>query len=157
MNNIATIALAFLFFFASCMNGNEQKQKELELKEKELSLRERELALKEKESTVLASNSETASRFNKHAKANLRYLFFANGGIIGYFDNGTYVGCPRCDFCKSNIASMFNATPTGTYSIEVDGSLLRNGSEKEFPSYNTGDMDGSALINYHWYIKPPQY
>ena len=93
----------------------------------------------------------------KAKKRELRYLFFANGGIVGYFDDGTIAGCPRCDFCKSNIVAMFNEKTYGKYKVENDGSLTINGDEHLVPAFNPGDIDGWALIDYKWKIKPPQY
>ena len=105
--------------------------------------------------TASSLHAQNLSLYKKNKKE-LRYLFFANGGIVGYFNDGTIAGCPRCDFAKSNIANMFEKEPTGTYTVEADGSLLINGTEKETPVYNSSDYDGWALIDYKWYIKPPQ-
>lgn len=145
-------------FIISCNSSNENKQKELELKERELVLKEKELSLKERE-TVSQPTSKIFPKAKpevKRYKKELRYLYFANGGIRGYFDDGTIVGCPRCDFCKSNIQTMFGEKPMGTYIVEDDGTLVINGNEKEHPEYKSSDYDGWALIDYKWYIKPPQ-
>lgn len=158
-NYILTILLTYFSLFTnSCNNSNEIKQKELELKERELVLKEKEIEQKERGvvSQPSLKNSPKAKAEIKRFKKELRYLFFANGGIRGYFDDGTIVGCPRCDFCKSNIEAMFNEKPIGTYIVEEDGTLVIDGSEKENPEYRNSDYDGWALIDYKWYIKPPQ-
>lgn len=108
-----------------------------------------------KAGTAPLKNKET-DRTKKKSKRELRYLYFANGGIVGYFDDGTVTGCPRCDFCRSNIIAMFDEKPYGTYTVQPDGSLLIDGHNKEFPEYDETMPDGWALIDYKWYIKPPQ-
>jgi len=153
---LKSIVIILSIFFISCSNNTDSiKEKELELKAKELELKEREINAKEK------SVSETNNSYNKvnkpsskKSKRELRYLYFSNGGIIGYFDDGTIAGCPRCDFMKSNIINMFEKKPHGKYTVEADGSLLINGSERETPIYNSNDFEGWALIDYKWYIKP---
>ncbi|MCC6515207.1 MAG: hypothetical protein IT275_02530 [Chitinophagales bacterium] len=153
--------LIFIFFFGtltSCSNNQENKTKELELKQKELDLKEREISLRENEAQqkqkLKIEESTKKPIANNKNKKELRYLYHANGGIIGYFSDGTIVGCPRCDFCRSNIQAMFNDKPHSTYEVMSDGSLLINNSDREFPSYN--DDNGWALIDYKWNEKVPQ-
>ena len=57
---IKLFTLTFILFsYTSCLNSNNEKQKELELKEKELELKEKELALFVLAITdILNSNSE---------------------------------------------------------------------------------------------------
>jgi len=157
MKSIALLVIIVLSFpFSGCSNENAAtKTKELELKEKELQLRERELSFKEQQSLSTSQQPQIQEQKSKRSRE-LRYLFFANGGIVGYFDDGTITGCPRCDFCKSNILGMFNKEPHGTYIVQTDGSLLINGTDKEVPTYSNADVDGWALIDYKWFIKPPQ-
>lgn len=85
----------------------------------------------------------------------LRFLYFSNGGMIGYFDDGTLVGCPKCDFCKTNIESMFSLKVMGNYEILKNGILLVDGSKKILP--NQKKDKGWVLINYHWFEKIPQF
>lgn len=153
------IILIFLFSFMRCNLEQSSKQKELELKEKELELIEKELKIKESKSLIdsqYIENSELKNRNKerKHSKE-LRFLYASNAGIVGYFDNGTVVVCPKCDFCRSNILTMFNENPSGIYEINNDGSLQVNHSEREYPNYN--EDKGWVLINYKWNEKVPQF
>lgn len=154
-------ALLILVLPLLCISCSDEKhansKKELELKERELQLQERELDQKEKEVAATFEQKAVQSAASPKRSKELRYLFFANGGIIGYFDDGTVAGCPRCDFCRSNIIPMFDKAPHATYTVEADGSLLIDGKDRETPVFNAADGDGWALIDYKWHIKPPQY
>lgn len=96
-------------------------------------------------------NSKKLKTPNK-IKKKLRYLYYSNGGIRGYFDDGTVVGCPRCDLIESNVLNLYNEKPIGKYKVLDDGSLFVNNSEQEFPNYN--EDNGWALIDYKWHEKP---
>ncbi len=80
------------------------------------------------------------------AEKELRYLFFGNGGLVGYFSDGTKAGCPRCDFCKSNIEELFAQESMGAYT-----------NEEVVNEINEGGTEGWALIDYKWKIKVPQF
>ncbi len=154
------ILLISIFLFLNSCNSNEntkEKKLELELKQKELELKERELNLQEKEVNKSNTDDNQRNEINttKRNKKELRYLYHANGRLIGYFDDGTIVGCPRCDFMRINILALFKEKVMGTYEVQNDGSLLINNSEREFPNYN--DDNGWALIDFKWYEKVPQY
>ena len=142
----------------SCNNSIETKQKELNLKERELIIREKELSMKEREAISNSSlkNQSITKTEVKRFKKELRYLQFSNGGIRGYFDDGTIVGCPRCDLCKSNIEAMFSQKPMATYIVKNDGTLIIDGNESEKPEYKNSDFNEWALIDYKWYVKPIQ-
>ena len=163
MTKSKTLNLAILFLISfmifSCENNNTIKLKELELKQKELELKEREIKLNEVKFKENRDSNFEAKQTQKVAKPinkkELRYLYHANGGMLLYFNDGTIVGCPRCDFIKSNIVASFSAEPDGTYTVEEDGSLLINNNDKEFPNYN--EDNGWALIDYKWNKKVPQY
>lgn len=66
----------------------------------------------------------------------LNYLFYANGGTIGYLNDGTVVGCPRCDPSPENAKAMLHKPPMGTYRELEDGRLLVNGGIYEYPFLN---------------------
>ena len=83
---------------------------------------------------------------NVKNKKELVYLFTANGGMVGYFSDGTVVGCPRCDFCRSNILAMFKEKPMGTWDLK---------KPEDFISYEADK--GWVLINYKWKEKVPQF
>ncbi|MBK8586838.1 MAG: hypothetical protein IPN88_15995 [Bacteroidetes bacterium] len=50
----------------------------------------------------------------------LKYLFYSNGGLRGYFDDGTITGCPKCDLTQENLNSLYSSQVIGTYVIEGD-------------------------------------
>lgn len=66
-------------------------------------------------------------------KRRLNYLFFANGGLIGYLNDGTIVGCPRCDPNAGNVESMLKKPSMGTYRVQKDGGLKVDGKETVYP------------------------
>ncbi|GEM_PF-1424888 len=151
------IACLFASVFAISCNDSKPNPKELELKQKELELKEREISLREQETNETRKNSTQADKQSATGgnKRELRYFYYANGGLRGFFNDGTIVGCARCEFCRSNILQMFNDTPIGTYEVQSDGSLLVNKSEREFPDYQSDK--GWVLIDYKWNEKVPQY
>lgn len=69
----------------------------------------------------------------KPADRRISYLFFANGGTIGYLNDGTVVGCPRCEPSAGNAEKMLSDLAMGTYQVLKDGSLLVNGEQIERP------------------------
>lgn len=77
--------------------------------------------------------------------------------MIGYFDDGTIAGCPKCDFCRTNIMAMFKARPIGRYIVKNDGCLLVTNSEKRCPEDNKNTIGHWALVNYKWGEHVPQY
>jgi ferredoxin len=157
------LVLACVVCASSCQaDDGQHKQKEIELKEKELELKEREINLKEKQAQQQPSKRSTTDqnpmpqkKASVSNKKELRYLYYANGGVVVYFDDGTIVGCPRCDFCRTTILAMFNDKPHSTYAVQGDGSLLINNSAREFPNHSKDP--GWALIAYKWLEKVPQY
>lgn len=98
---------------------------------------------------VVEIENDTIDNFTTTSEINrkLRYLFCSNGGMIGYFDDGTISSCPRCDCIIENVSTFHHNVPYGTYKVESDGSLLIDGETKEYP--NAEDRDW-ILINYRW-------
>ena len=85
----------------------------------------------------------------------LRYLYFANGGVIGYYTDGSVRGCPRCDFCDDNIAAMSDRRPHANYTVESDGSLLVDGERRAIPASDSAAVDdGWAMIDSRWLMRP---
>ena len=83
---------------------------------------------------------------NKIVKINreLRHLFFSNGGLIAYYNDGTTVACERCELNKNNLEMMFKIKPVENYSNnEILNEIKENGKE------------GWALIDYKWILKVP--
>jgi hypothetical protein len=92
---------------------------------------------------IIDTENNTNNKIIK-TKRELRHLFFSNGGLIAYFNDGTKVGCERCDFIKSNIDRMFKKKPFEYYSNEeILNEIKENGKE------------GWALVDYKWNMKVP--
>lgn len=84
----------------------------------------------------------------KEYKRELRYLYYSNGGLVGYFNDGTIAGCPRCDLLKSNVDQLYLEKTFNTYT-EKNGVLQIKGGEFEYPKKNNeSGSDGWAMINY---------
>lgn len=91
--------------------------------------------------------------FSKDKK--LRFLYATNGGLRAYYDDGTLVGCSRCDLMKENLEAMQEMEPMGTYTIDSNGVLLW-GTGLDTPSMEDSSWDdGSwAMIDYQWQFVP---
>jgi hypothetical protein len=107
--------------------------------------------------TLLTININAQTKSNKKVtqksigkgsikKKELAYLYTANGGMVGYFSDGSVVGCPRCDFCRSNILAMFKEKPMRKWDLK---------KPDDFVSYE--EDNGWVLINYKWKEKVPQF
>lgn len=94
------------------------------------------------------SKQKTVQKSKKNIiqKKELVYLYAANGGMIGYFSDGSVVGCPRCDFCKSNILAMFKKKSSEKWNLK---------KPNDFTSYE--EDNGWVLVNYKWNEKVPQF
>lgn len=100
-----------------------------------------------------SNNTKTSSK----KKRNLRYVFYANGGLLGYFNDGTVAGCPRCEFDKENLEVLFKTKPSKKYKVRPDGSLLVDGVAVEHPSKKVNQAgEHWPLIDYVWNEKVPQ-
>jgi hypothetical protein len=86
--------------------------------------------------------NKTNAIINKQ-KRQLVYLYASNGGIMGYYNDGTVVGCPRCEFTKSTLVDMAKQKPMGKWNLK---------KPDDFVSYE--EDNGWVLINYQWKLKP---
>ena len=142
-----------LFTILSCDNSSKLKEKELELKEKELELKEKELKLKEASSQKKLPIKNVTETSSKSIEKKLRYLFYSNGGLVGYFSDGTVVGCPRCDLLKENVENLPSGEVLRRYTVTKDGALVTNNSDREIPNAKNNNIgEGWALIDYKWYV-----
>ena len=73
----------------------------------------------------------------------LRYVFASNGGIIGYFSDGSVAGCQRCDYKEENMDALMTAPTHATYTVGKQG-LIVDGENISF------DMEGWKMIDYKW-------
>ena len=143
--NLVFITLSILLL-ASC-DSNSTKEEELSLKKDNSKQQESKpvVTSKEEKSAIVENN-----QIEKRRK--LRYLYFSNGGLIGYFDDGTVSACPRCDLIKENVKALYNEKPFKTYTIENDF-LLIDGNEREYPKQDEGNVtEGWAMIDYKWVV-----
>lgn len=74
----------------------------------------------------------------------LKYLYYANGGLLGFFDDGTVSGCPRCDLCRENINALKKKAPHEQY--EVSGDMIIMGDTSGDPN---AAMDAAGLKLHH--------
>lgn len=82
----------------------------------------------------------------------LQYLFDTNGGLIGFYSDGTTASCPRCDLIKENIETMSKQEPQGKYKI-TPYYIITNGEQLDF--YIDGKIARDwAMINYRWIRQP---
>jgi len=75
----------------------------------------------------------------------LQFLYFANGGLIGYFDDGTIVGCPRCDLMDKNIEAIKTREPHLKFKME-NGFLISE--QGDSISINSMRNNKWAIVNY---------
>lgn len=87
----------------------------------------------------------------EHASKKLRYMYAANGGLIGFFDDGSVSGCPRCDMIKENVATLYETSPHARY--ENHGRyLILQGTRMDF--YEDSVLKHEwVLFDYKWAIK----
>jgi len=88
-------------------------------------------------------------------KRRIRYLYYSNGGMIAYFNDGSISSCDKCDATTENVRSLYTKNPwKNRYIVQQDGSLYINSYSTRFP-VNEPDMiaEGWAIINYV-YMEP---
>lgn len=102
----------------------------------------------EKNSENSSSNENDNSQpFDDSRK--LRYLYCSNGGIIGYFNDGTISTCLRCDCARENVERLRFKESTGSYVVENDGTLITDHGTKILPE-NNEEYSEWKLIDYVW-------
>lgn len=135
---LSLFLVLYIFSFNGCTKDDSLKERELNLKEKELNIREKELDKKENSSI----------KEEKENKQKLQYLFSSNGGLIGYFNDGSVASCPRCDLIRENVKGLYKQKSNGTFTVNNDGTLTVKGSGKIDPKQE----DGWVMINYKWLV-----
>lgn len=135
-----SITIIYTVFAMGCAENVKTEKismKELELKEKELELKEKELELQKREMEMEQNKNKKSE--NKKPQKKLMHLFVANGGMIGYYDDGSVVGCPRCDYLQENLDMMYQKQSSETWDVNNPKSILENTNEEDW-----------ALFNYEW-------
>ncbi|EAA7604747.1 hypothetical protein ACY12_003384 [Salmonella enterica subsp. enterica serovar Portland] len=54
------------------------------------------------------------------ATAKLQYLFVANGGLVGLYEDGNVRGCAQCDPMKENLLTMSTESPLSHWKRNAD-------------------------------------
>lgn len=109
--------------------------------------------LQQIKTTTVTEQQTPFSQTENKKKRKLRYLFYANGGLIGYFDDGTVATCPRCDLINENIKSLYSIKPFKKYTVGEDGSLLMDGNIREYPTIENENGNREwAMIDYKWIV-----
>ena len=137
------IALLAICFNLSCNGDQSLKEKELELKERDLNLRERELDSRQK-------RTEVSTKTVKKERRRLRYLYYANGGLIGFFNDGSVAGCPRCDLMRENVKALYSIDPHAKYTVSGN-EILFDGDVMSLLEKN-GAGSGWAMKDYKWFV-----
>ncbi|MBQ4912830.1 hypothetical protein J8L85_00175 [Maribacter sp. MMG018] len=83
----------------------------------------------------------------------LQFLYFANGGLIGYFDDGTIVGCPRCDLIDENIELIKSRKPHSRFKV-IDKILISE--QGDSVPINSMKNNEWAIINYKSTLREPK-
>lgn len=104
------------------------------------------------DTTAHAAVAEPAPTSAPQEERKLRYLYFANGGLIGFYSDGSVAGCPRCDLLVDNINTMNDKEPYTTYKVE-GGKLVLANNEVMVPANTPGNTPEWALIDYKWIIQ----
>ncbi|WP_067139002.1 hypothetical protein [Oceanivirga salmonicida] len=83
------------------------------------------------------------SKFEKNRQ--LQFLYFSNGGLIGYFDDGTITGCPKCDLTNESINSLKNRKPHSKFKIVENELISEQGGSIPINSMKSNEW---AIVNY---------
>lgn len=92
------------------------------------------------------TNDYPSKKSNVQAKK-LRYLFASNGGLIGFFSDGSVTSCPRCDLTKRNVNSLSKKKPYAKYTVKKDH-LLVNGERMDFYIEGTEVSPDWVIMDY---------
>jgi len=78
----------------------------------------------------------------------LKYVQAYNAGLVGYFDNGTFATCHKCDFVQKNINSLY------------DNEVVRYWDSSKTPELFDEDQEKPILksswvmVDYKWLVQP---
>lgn len=146
---LAVIAIIFKIYFRlqHTSSNSEEMERQIAIQEARLQNPTKD-TLQSKNDIKIVKAQADSSAITSNKK--LRYLFYSNGGLRGYFDDGSITSCPQCDLIKANVNYLFSEDPFETYTIE-DGYLLINGVEKEYPD----SAQDWAMIDYKWIVDVP--
>lgn len=85
-----------------------------------------------------------------HTEKKLKYLQATNAGLLGYFDNGSIVACPKCDFTQSNVDILYHQESVGSWD--------KNKTPESFMlDQNDPDLKSSwVMVDYGWVTLPEE-
>ena len=92
--------------------------------------------------------AQTIINLNRSRNRRLRYLYSSNGGLIGFFNDGTVAGCPKCDLLQENIMVLYESKPHSHYDVGADFLLVDKETRMQFDEgqkYNHW-----IIIDYKW-------
>lgn len=83
-----------------------------------------------------------------HTEKKLKYIQATNAGLLGYFDNGSIVACPKCDFMQSNVDILYHQESVGSWD--------KNKTPESFMlEQNDPDLKSTwVMVDYGW-VTPP--
>lgn len=100
--------------------------------------------------TVLTNNNSENSNTTLKNERKLKYLFASNGGLLGFYDDGTVATCPRCDLIKENIDALNSKEVNAKYESK-NGYLLMNNERMDI--YTNGEISKDwAMVDYKWLV-----
>lgn len=83
----------------------------------------------------------------------LIHIFYSNGGILTFYNDGTVTGCPQCDLNENNIELLKSKESFATYTAD-DKSIwikYKNGDKSEMKFYVEGKIsDDCAMKDGKW-------
>ena len=79
----------------------------------------------------------------------LRFVSFSNGGIIGYFNDGTISACARCDLTKENIEKLRSENVLRTYKYQNHKIIIEESDTIDIKNNN----ENWAMLDYQWMVK----
>jgi len=83
----------------------------------------------------------------------LIHIFYSNGGILAFYNDGTVTGCPQCDLDENNIELLKSKESFATYTVN-DKSIwikYKNGDKSEMKFYVEGEIsDDWAMKDGEW-------
>lgn len=139
MNTFRILFLSISLFWASCAQKNKSSNESASLKG----------------DTILNDSIHPTKAITNKAtqERNLRFLFYANGGLVGYFNDGTITGCPRCDLITENITALYHKAPHSKFKVE-NGFLISASNDSTL--INSMTKREWAIIEYENQIDNPK-
>lgn len=100
--------------------------------------------------SIVNESNEKIKAINNHP---ILHLFYSNGGLLAFYNDGTVKGCPQCDLNESNIELLKSKEPFATYTSDEKAVYVQyeGGSKSEMQFY----VDGK--ISEDWAVKDGEW